>query len=168
MGELTKVKFTGQGVTSFFGQVKCVYFEHAIFFEKNWSTSTNHYHSNEQFNTKVNGEEIEISIPPARVYMKPTLEQEYDTAKAPAKIKQVLKNVFSTREIPKKVLIREWCILPGKEYFMRVISESYYLPPEPGSDSPTDASSTTYEIYDKEYPREEKGKYQTPASSWTH
>jgi hypothetical protein len=165
---IKKVQFTGKIKTSFFGKQRCVYFEYAFFYGANWSSSTGHYHTTENFFVEVEGKKIELGVPPARLYLKPTYEKEFDSKKAPPAIKKMLHNVFTLEPIPEKVLIREWCIMPNKEYFFRITSETYYLPPLKGSTEPQACPSKIYEIADINYSEEEKKKYKTPASYWTY
>ncbi len=167
MDELKKVKFTGKVTVAPLSGKKCIYFETSIFFvDKNWGSTFRDYDcTSDSFNTEIDGQTIEMYVPPARLYLKPIYEKEYNSKTAPAKIKEILKNVFG-EEIPEKVLFREWALLSDKEYLLRVVSESYYLPPEPDSNKPTEKFFTAYYVFDKEYSKEEKEKYETPRSMW--
>ena len=108
-----------------------------------------------------------MRVPPARLYLKPTFEKEYESKNAPKRIKEILKNIFGNDEIPAHVKFCEWCIEHDKQYFLRISSENAYLPPLPGEKEPNEIRYTIYEITDKEYEYEEKIKYKTPASMWT-
>lgn len=158
------VKFTGKEMKAPLSGKKCIYFETAMFYD-NGTTSTAHYHTNEKFIVKIDGREVELNVPPARLYLQPTFEKEYVTKKAPAKMKKIFDNIFRD-EMPEKVTVKEWALLSNKEYIINIKKETFYLPPSPGSDEPNEENYTMYEITDKEYDREKKREYQTPASRW--
>lgn len=157
------MKFTGKEIKAPLSGKKCVYFETAIFYDN--GTSTGHYHTQDRFIVRIDGREIELNAPPARLYLQPTFEKEYDTKKAPARMKEIFDNIFHD-EMPEKVIVKEWALLPDKEYIVKIKKESYYLPPVQDSDEPSEHEYTMYEIMDKEYDRVEKEKYETPASHW--
>lgn len=167
MAEILKVKFGGKELTAPLSGKNCVYFETAIFFEKNFSTSTGHYHSEDYFYADIDGKKTEMRVPPARLYLKPTYEKEYRPEKAPPEIRKILENIFSNKEMPEKVMIKEWCLLLDRAYLLKIRSETFYLPPLKGETEPQEDSYTSYEITDAEYSEEEKKKYRTPASYWT-
>ena len=158
------MRFTGKEITAPLSGERCVYFETAMFYD-NGTTSTAHFHTEDKFIAQIDGKKIELDVPPARLYLQPTFEKEYDTKKAPAKMKEMFDRVFKDK-MPEKVIVREWALLLTKEYIVNSKKESYYLPPAQGSDEPTEHERTTYEIIDKEYDRTEKEKYKTPASHW--
>ncbi|MFH1520118.1 MAG: hypothetical protein ABID61_00590 [Candidatus Micrarchaeota archaeon] len=158
------VKFTGKEMEAPFSGNMCVYFEIALFYEV--GTSTGHHHSQEKFIAQIDGKTVEIGVPPARLSLQPIFEKEFETKKAPEKFTEIFNNVFG-EEMPEKVVVKEWVLLADNDYIVNVKKEKYYLPPLPGSDEPNEENYTMYEIMDKEYNKEEKEKYRTPASFWT-
>ncbi|VVC04570.1 Uncharacterised protein [Candidatus Bilamarchaeum dharawalense] len=159
------VKFEGKIQMAPFSGKECVYFETAIFYD-NGTTSTGHYHTEEKFTAEINGQKTEIKLPPARMYLVPTFEKEFETKNAPEKFKEIFNNIFGN-EMPEKVVVKEWALLTDREYVVNVVHESFCLPPLPGEKDPTEAKYTGYEIMDKEYGYEEKQQKRTPASYWT-
>lgn len=170
---IRKYKITGERLLdSPIEKNNCYYWEFSIYDGKGTWVS---YKSDTPFFAEIDGKKVELQLPPARLYMKPTYEKTYATMQKESdsstplissELYKIVASIFDD-EIPQKITIKEWYIAPNKSYFINRKKESLYLP-SVKDEEPGERFAIAYEISDKQYSTEEKSNYRTPESSWTY
>ena len=90
-----KMKLTGDELTAPFSGMKCVYWESYSIVEGFVSKSKNPFYA------IIDEKETKLSLPPVRIFMKPTFENE---------------------------TVKEWCLSPDVDYFVEKVTETASLP----------------------------------------
>ena len=90
-----EMKLTGEKLFAPFGGQTCVYWENYVIEEGRVSQSKNPFYA------VIDGKKIELGLPPARIFMKPTSENE---------------------------TVKEWCLSPDAVYLVEKVTETASLP----------------------------------------
>ncbi len=160
-----RARVEGKLTEAAWSRTPCVYFESAVLMLQNGRYAGH-------TNTRRSGRDIFLVTGDARVavdqgmrlYIEPTwLERDPKDPKLRACLEES-KAILEAKD----VALAEFALLPGREYWAKIVSEEHWLPPDGPDSPPNRALSTTLYISDKPFVDGRPQGEASPLSNWTY
>lgn len=163
-----EVKLEGDCEQSYLTRKSVLYFEwlYGEKDEKGWVSYSTAYHSEKPFNVITPAGTLELQTNRLRPYLAPSFEKAYsgDSIKdAPPAVKAYYEEKRTT------VSVEEYCLEPGRIYYAKVETETYYLPPMPDEEKPVRRHNKVLALSDLPFQDGKPRRQLTPLyRGWTY
>jgi hypothetical protein len=160
-----KARVDGKLTESVWSRTPCVYFESAVLaFENGCYTGHTNTHRSDSDIFLITGEARVAVDRGMRLYIEPTwLER---TPKDPD-LRSCLDEAKARMEAADAALA-EFALLPGRDYWAKIVREEHWLPPEGPDSPPNRAHSTALYLSDKPFVDGRPQGEAAPLSNWTY
>lgn len=163
-----RVKFDGKRVKTYFGKKTAVYQEviHGTQTDGEWSTYTSDVVSDAPVTAITPKGKIVLPTVRLRLYLQPSIRRTFTSATA-SKAPAAWHYEISTMNEP--IIVEEYRLEPRRNYYARVSTISYYLPPADAESAPTRHETNVLEVSDRPFKNGKPQAKGTPGTrSITH
>ena len=160
-----RARVEGGLAESVWSRTPCVYFESAVLMleDGRYTGHTNTHRSGRDI-FLVNGEARVAVDRGVRLYIEPTwLERDPSDPELRACLDEA-----RVRMEASDAALAEFALLPGREYWVKIVREEHWLPPEGPDSPPNRAHSTALYISDKPFVEGRPQGEAAPMSNWTY
>jgi len=149
------VTFEGDESSSYFSGRKYLHYESVAFFGDPQITSTHSilYHTDSELVIVCGAHRVAETYRRIRTRLRPSFEKEYlPGSEGPGMEPDgAVRSIFAMEGV-KKVVLKEFGLIKGKEYFARFKTESYHLPPGGQGKKPQRRENLVLEVSDTRMP----------------